>query len=124
AIGSHPHVVTLYQRVSLDDGRPALLLERCPGTLYDSLHNEDDPLSIREVASIGIKLAGALETVHRNNVLHCDVRPANVLVTEWGEPVLAGFDESVGMDEVGTRPPLHNLTPHTAPEILEGHDPT
>src|SRR5438876_9260586 len=33
AIGSHPHVITCYQQIRLDDGRPALLLERCEGSL-------------------------------------------------------------------------------------------
>src|SRR4051794_250830 len=118
-VGAHPHIVTLYQRITLDDGRPALLLERCPGTLYDAVHSDEDAMSVREVVAIGIKLAGALETLHRSGVLHCDVRPRTVLVTEWGEPVLAGFDEAVDLAHLGTRPPMHNLTPHTAPELLE-----
>jgi len=123
-VGSHPNIVTLYQRITLDDGRPALLLERCPGTLYDAVHSDEDAMSVREVVAIGIKLAGALETLHRSGVLHCDVRPRTVLVTEWGEPVLAGFDEAVDLADLGTRPPMHNLTPHTAPELLEGSDPS
>jgi serine/threonine protein kinase len=47
-----------------------------------------------------------------------------VFVTEWGEPVLAGFDEAVEIKAASGRPPLHHLTPHTAPELLEGHEPT
>ena len=124
AIGSHPHVVTMYERVALDDGRPALLLERCVGTLYDAVHHDEDTLSVRDVVATGIKVAGALETLHRTGVLHCDVRPRTVLVTEFGEPALGGFDEVVEMTRLGTRPPLHNLTPHTAPELLEGAEPS
>jgi serine/threonine protein kinase len=123
-VGSHPHIITLYQRLTLDDGRPALLLERCTGTLYDAVHGDEETLSVREVVAIGIKLAGALETLHRSGVLHCDVRPRTVLVTEWGEPVLAGFDESVDLAALSGRPPMHNLTPHTAPELLEGGEPS
>jgi serine/threonine protein kinase len=122
AIGSHPHVVTLYQRIHLDDGRPALVVEHCTTSLYDTVHTEALPL--RDVAAIGVKLAGALETTHRAGFLHCDVRPRNVLVSEWGEPVLAGFDESVAITAAQERPPLHKLTPHTAPELLEGGAPT
>jgi serine/threonine protein kinase len=124
AIGSHPHVVTFYQRTTLEDGRPALLLERCRGTLADAVQGDDEPMPAHEVTAVGIKLAGALETVHKHGVLHCDVRPGSVLLTEWGEPVLAGFDGCIEMADVGTRAPLHNLTPHTAPELLEGQDPT
>jgi serine/threonine protein kinase len=123
ALGSHPHILTCYQRIKIDDGRPALLLERCQGTLYEAMHSED-PMALQDVVSIGIKLAGALETVHRFGMLHCDVRPRNVFVTEWGEPVLAGFDEAVKIPGATSRPPLHHLTPHTAPELLEGNAPT
>jgi serine/threonine protein kinase len=122
ALGSHPHVLTCYEQIRLTDGRPALLLERCVGTVYDSLHREE-PMQLRDVVAIGIKLAGALETVHRFGVLHCDVRPRNVFLTEWGEPVLAGFDEAVAIASAADRSPLHHLTPHTAPELLEGGEP-
>ncbi len=123
ALGAHPNVLTCYQQTRLDDGRPALLLERCVGTVYDTLHS-DDPMELQDVVAIGIKLAGALETVHRFGVLHCDVRPRNVFVTECGEPVIAGFDEAVEIKQAASRPPLHHLTPHTAPELLEGDTPT
>jgi serine/threonine protein kinase len=123
AIGTHPHIVTLYEQIVLPDGRPALLLERCRGSLQDTVR-ADDPMPLRDLTAVGIKLAGALETTHRLGVVHSDVRPGNVLVSEWGEPVLAGFDEAVHLDAVGRRPPLHQLTPHTAPEVLEGGEPT
>lgn len=123
AIGSHPNVITCYQRIRLDDGRPALLLERCADTLYHAMHSSD-PMAMRDVVAIGIKLAGALEAAHRFGVLHCDVRPRNALLTEWGEPVLSGWDEAVLIRQAADRPPLHELTPHTAPELLEGGAPT
>lgn len=122
-LGAHPNILTCHQVLELDDGRPALVLERCTGTLYDTLHSVDG-MQLQDVTAIGIKLAGALETVHRAGVLHCDVRPRTVLVTQHGEPVLAGFDEAVRMREAADRPPLHHFTPHTAPELLEGSTPT
>ena len=122
-VGTHPHIVTLHQRFVLDDGRPALLLEYCNSTLTEDLRS-GGRLAMQDAAAIGIKLAGALETVHRAGVLHCDVRPDNVLLTEMGEPVLAGFDEAVRRDAVDTRAPLHVTTAHTAPELLEGETPS
>jgi serine/threonine protein kinase len=118
ALESQPNVLTCYEQLALADGRPALVLERCSSNLYDTLHSVEG-MNLRDAVAVGIKLAGALETVHRAGVLHCDVRPRTVLVTAGGEPVLAGFDESVRMDEASDRAPLHHLTPHTAPELLE-----
>lgn len=123
AVGSHPHVITLFQHLVLDDRRPALVLERCRGTVLQG-QLDDDVLPLQDAVATGIKLAGALETVHRAGWLHCDVRPQNVLVTEWGEPVLSGFDEAVRADAALVRPPMHQLTAHTAPELLEGNEPT
>ncbi|HET6875960.1 MAG TPA: serine/threonine-protein kinase [Jatrophihabitans sp.] len=121
AIGAHPNIVTLYQRFELDDGRPALLLEHCPRSVVDDLR-DGGRLALQETVALGVKLAGALETVHKAGFVHCDVRPANVLVTRSGEPVLSGFDECVR----ATDPPgaLHVTTPHTAPELLEGRQAT
>ena len=119
-ICSHPHIVTLYQRLDLADGRSALVLERCRGTLAGAL-NGDRRLPAREVAAIGVKLAGALETTHDSDIVHCTVNPGNVLISEWGEPVLTGYDEAVriGAGQSG-RPALQTTTSHTAPELLQG----
>lgn len=122
SIGSHPNVITLYQQFRLDDGRPALLLERCTGSFADALR-AGDRMQLRDAIGTGIKLAGALETAHQAGVLHCDVRPHNVYLTEWGEPVLAGFDESES-SRPGARSAPHMTTAHTAPELLEGHEPS
>ena len=119
SIGTHPNVVTYYQRYLLEDGRPALVMEYCPTSLDNVLHS-DAPMPLQEVISIGIKLAGALETVHRAGFLHCDIRPRNVLLTEFGEPVLAGFDEALAISDGTAHPPMHVTTAHTAPELLEG----
>jgi serine/threonine protein kinase len=123
ALGAHPHILTCYEQLDLPDGRPALVLEHCPATLFDALHSVT-AMDLRGVVAIGVKLAGALETVHRFGVLHCDVRPRTTLFTEWEEPVLAGFDEAVRIEDAADRPPLHHLTPHTAPELIEGGTPT
>ena len=49
------------------------------------------PLDWRDALHIGVKMAGALETAHRRGILHRDVKPANILLTEYGEPQLTDF---------------------------------
>lgn len=120
-LGSHPNIVTLYERTRLPDGRPALVLESCPSSVAVVL--EQDRLDVARSVALAIKVAGALETVHRGGLVHCAVRPQNLLLTEFDEPVLADFSAAVAM-HVESMVGLHETTAHTAPELLLGEGPT
>jgi serine/threonine protein kinase len=120
-LGTHPHIITMYQRTVLPDGRDALVLQACPSSAATAAR--ESRLSVHEAVAMAIKVAGAIETVHHAGLVHCAVRPQNVLITEFDEPVLCDFAVAgpigepfvVGIDET---------TPHTAPELLLGEGPT
>ncbi|HEX2904976.1 MAG TPA: serine/threonine-protein kinase [Jatrophihabitans sp.] len=116
ALSSHPNIVTLFRSFTLPDGRPVLVLELCHGSLA-----ERSALPVSEVVSLGIKLAGALETAHRAGILHRDVKPQNILITEFGEPALADFGVAMLQSATQTTTGLFDFTTlHVAPELLEG----
>ena len=78
-------------------------------------------LEVNEALTIGVRLAGALETAHRAGVLHRDVKPPNVLITNYGEPQLGDF----GIARIaGSRETAANILvgspSYTAPELFEG----
>ncbi len=122
-VSSHPNIITLFQRLELTDGRPVLLLERCGPSLAAALH-DGAAMPTPAAVAIGIKLAGALATVHTSGAIHCDVRPATVLLSEWGEPVLAGFDDVAEIGVRSDRPGTQVIRAHTAPELLQGGEAT
>ncbi len=120
ALGAHPNIVTLYRNFWTPDDRPVLVLELCAGSVANRL-SRDGGLPVADCVAIGIKIAGALETAHRGGILHRDVKPQNILVTEFGEPALADFGVAMLQSSTQTTAGLFDFTTlHAAPELLEG----
>ncbi|MGH9123234.1 MAG: protein kinase domain-containing protein [Acidimicrobiales bacterium] len=79
----------------------------------------------REAVDLGVKLAGALQIAHQAAVLHGDVKPANVLLDDDGEPQLADFGIARLTDATRLTAGQASFTPaHVAPEVLTGSAPT
>jgi hypothetical protein len=119
-VSDHPNIVTLYRPLATSDGRPVLVLELCRESLAQQVRRTG-PLSARQVTRVGIKVAGALETAHRRGFLHRDMKPQNILVTQFGEPALTDFGvAALEASAQATAGVFGFTTVHAAPEILEG----
>jgi len=81
---NHPGIVTLYE-MGEEDGNALLVTELVDGDTLAQL-NRDCSLSDREIGEIGADLCEALDHAHCRSVVHRDIKPQNVLVTEGGEP--------------------------------------
>src|SRR6478672_13328303 len=81
---NHPGIVTLYE-MGEEDGNALLVTELVDGSTLAQL-NRDGTLSDRELGEIGADLCEALDHAHERAVVHRDIKPQNVLVTEEGEP--------------------------------------
>lgn len=126
ALSEHPNIVNVHGAGETADGLPYLIMGFQPGgSLADRLAR-DGTLRWAEVADIGVKMAGALESAHRAGVLHRDVKPENILVSSFGEPVLADFGIArVTGGAALTASGMVTGTPaHAAPEMLRGEPPT
>ena len=90
----HAHIVSLYDFDVLND-QPFMVLEYLSGgTLKDrlaALHKQGKMMSLAEIARILDPLANALDYAHARGAVHRDVKPANILFTANGEPVLTDF---------------------------------
>ncbi|HJR91232.1 MAG TPA: serine/threonine-protein kinase [Acidimicrobiia bacterium] len=119
---NHPNLVTVF-----DSGRdalgPYLVMELIEGP---ALTAEPRSRSAAEVVEIGTSLAGALAAVHGAGIVHRDVKPANVLLSERG-PVLTDFGIASGpaatsqLTEPGT---IMATASYAAPEVLAGQTAT
>ncbi|MFE7169773.1 serine/threonine-protein kinase [Streptomyces sp. NPDC057616] len=83
-------VVTVYDVVNYDD-RPWIVMELVPGRSLADVIGAEGSLPPKEVARIGVEVLAALRAAHAAGVLHRDVKPANVLLTDEGRVVLTDF---------------------------------
>jgi serine/threonine protein kinase len=87
---NHPSVVRVYDVVRTDV-HPWIVMEYVPSRSLHEVIAEDGTLPPARVAQIGLQVLGALRAAHRAGVLHRDVKPSNVLLTDDGRVVLTDF---------------------------------
>ena len=83
----HPNVVRIHEAGWIDEG-PYLLMDHVEGRALGKLRQ---PLPPAEAARIVRDLAGAVERLHAEGILHRDIKPTNVLLRPDGSPVLLDF---------------------------------
>ena len=85
---AHPNIVKLFDFGSFE-GAPYLVEELLPGgTLKERLGS---PLPYRQAATLLLPVARALAYAHSRGIIHRDVKPANIMFSETGEPMLTDF---------------------------------
>ncbi|MEU0506457.1 protein kinase [Nocardia sp. NPDC005998] len=124
-LSGHPNIVAVYEVGVTVGGRPFIVMPFCGAGSLEARIQRQGPLTWSEALHVGVKLAGALETAHGAGILHRDVKPANVLLTDYGEPQLTDFGiaRTTGGFETTARAVTGTLA-FTAPEVLEGGPPS
>jgi formylglycine-generating enzyme required for sulfatase activity/tRNA A-37 threonylcarbamoyl transferase component Bud32 len=85
---THPNIVKVMDYGEYE-GKPYLVMPYLPGgTLKARLGK---PMQWQEAAAILIPISRALAYAHKQDIIHRDVKPANILITDEGEPMLSDF---------------------------------
>ena len=120
----HPNVVTVNDVLPSGD----LVMEYRGGRTLATLLRDGRSLPPPTVAALGQQLLAALQAVHAAGVVHCDVKPANLLVGDDGSLVLIDF----GIAEIEGATPAHparrsgwvvGSPAYMAPELIRGEAP-
>lgn len=123
----HPNIARLYDGGTTADGHPFLVMERIEGLPID-LYCDRHRLTIRRRLELFRQICAAVEYAHRRGLVHCDLKPSNVLVTDDGTPKLLDFGiaKLLRADELGAEPTrtlsgLRPVTPgYASPEQMSG----
>lgn len=121
----HPNIVTVLHIGVTDDGHPYIVMPYHPQDSLEARIRRHGPLSLEDALRLGVKMAGALETAHRLGILHRDVKPANILLTDYGEPALTDFGIAhIRGGFVTATGTITGSPAYTAPEVLTGEPPS
>jgi serine/threonine protein kinase len=116
----HPNILAVHD-FGQSEGTSYLVTEYVHGTTLDKLIN--GPMSLAEVVKRLTPIAAAIDHAHQHGVLHRDVKPSNIFVTEDGVPILGDFglarmaQSDTHLTQTGT---IIGTPAYMAPEQCEG----
>ncbi|RCW62018.1 Stk1 family PASTA domain-containing Ser/Thr kinase [Halanaerobium sp. ST460_2HS_T2] len=87
---SHPNVVSIYDIV-VDEERIYLVMEIVEGKTLKDIIKERKKLSIAESLEIARQIAAALSVAHGNQIVHCDIKPHNIILNDDHEVKVTDF---------------------------------
>ncbi len=88
---THPNIVSIYD-VGVDGNLYYIVMELIQGkTLKEIIIKEKGPLPWKWSINVSIQIASALEMAHRNNIIHRDIKPHNIIITEDGVAKVTDF---------------------------------
>lgn len=116
--------VTVYDVVDEDD-RPWIVMELVEGRSLAEVVRDDGPLTPRRAAEVGLVVLDVLRAAHAEGILHRDVKPSNVLISDDGRVVLTDFGiaQVEGDPSVTSTGMLVGAPSYISPERARGHKP-
>ena len=116
---SHPNIVNIYD-VGYDENVHYIVMEYVEGeTLKQYIQNHPN-IPIDTAVRIAIEIGYALEEAHANGIIHCDIKPHNVLLTRTGKVKVTDFgiaraiNSSTVLDKQSILGSVHYLSPEQA----------
>ena len=123
----HPNIVKVYD-AGVEDDLAYLAMEHIPGAkTLDEFCTPDNLLDIDKVVEIAARCAAALDYAHRNGVVHRDIKPKNLLLTEDGDVKISDFGIALvtGLDAADTQDDANPGSPlYMSPEQINGEAAT
>lgn len=119
---SDPHVVTIFDMLSLPHG-PAIVMELLSARSLAEIITSSGPMSDEQAATIGLSVSTGLLAAHAAGITHRDVKPGNVLICDDGRIKLTDFGiaRSAGEQAITATGLLLGSPAYISPEVAAGH---
>lgn len=114
------YVARVFEVASFDEGLPFIAMELVEGRSLSEVLRERERLSFEEARRLIRDMARGLADVHAAGVLHCDIKPGNVLHTEAGRWKLVDFGVARRLDSALGRTAQAGTPAYMAPEQATG----
>lgn len=116
----HPGIARLFDGGTTPSGHPYLVMEYIDGLPLDA-HCERHGLGVRERLHLFLRVCRAVQAAHQQLVIHCDLKPSNILVRDEVAPVLLDFGIAQVLGQGDGGDPSAFCTPaYASPEQLGG----
>lgn len=116
---SHPNIVTVLTAEKQDDVF-FIVMEYVPGDTLEAVIDRDGTLDLARALDYTCQICNAMDHAHKHGVIHRDLRPGNVLVTEQGLIKVADFGTSRFLEIAAHGTTVIGSPPYMAPEQFQG----
>jgi len=117
---SHPNIISIYDLGANDDGSAYLVTEYVPGKTLESVMLEKGAVPLARAGVWAGDLASALARAHKAGVIHGDVKPANIFVTDDSQIKLGDFGIARFATQVSGSARLVGTPAYLSPEQIKG----
>jgi serine/threonine-protein kinase len=120
---SHPHIVSIYDTCAGEECE-AIVMELVRGRTVREALDDGGALHVRQAVDIAVQAADALAHAHANGLIHRDVKPGNILLSDDGRVLVADFgiakaaEATSDLTEVGQ---VVGTAKYLSPEQVQGH---
>ena len=121
----HPNAIVVFD-VAEHEGDPCIVMEYLAARSLAAVLGDQGSLSVEEVAALGTQIASAIAVAHASGIVHRDIKPGNILITDSGVAKITDFGIARAVGDVTiTQTGMFAGTPaYLAPEVARGSDPT
>lgn len=111
---THPNIISI-KHASYDSDYIYIVMPYYKnGSLYNLLQNKN--LTIREIIKYSLDFLQAIYYIHRNHMVHCDIKPNNILISDENRAILTDFGSALYLDKNGSAKLKNVYYKHIAPE--------